>query len=80
MDVEETASTVLRVSSRVVGQPVDAGQSFFAAGGDSLLAVELIIALERELGVEVEEDWVFSADSLGQLAERIAAASDRPSR
>lgn len=77
MDASRCLSSVLLVSSKVLGQPVGAGQNFLAAGGDSLLAAELQVALEAELGVEIDEDAVLAAGSFQELADGIVANAKR---
>lgn len=78
MDASKCLSSVLLVSSKVLGHPVQAEQGFLAAGGDSLLAAELLIALEAELGVEIDEDAVLAARSFRELADGIVADAVRP--
>ena len=43
--------------------------NFFAAGGDSLLAVELVATLSERLGVEVPLDPLFFDGTFGALAD-----------
>lgn len=77
MDPDKCLSAVLLASSKVLGHPVQPGQSFLAAGGDSLLAVELLIALEAALSIEIDEDALFATRSFGELADRILADAGR---
>jgi hypothetical protein len=77
VDASRALSSVLLVASKVLGHPVQAGQGFLAAGGDSLLAVELLVALEAELGVEIDEDAVLAEGSFRELAHRIVADAAR---
>ena len=80
MDASKCLTAVLLVSSKVLGHPVDPGQSFLAAGGDSLLAIELLMALEAELGVEIDEDAVLATESFRELADRIFVEAARAPR
>ncbi|WOH69765.1 AMP-binding protein [Bradyrhizobium sp. BWA-3-5] len=45
---------------------------FFASGGDSLLAMEMLIELERIIGHPVPEAILFGAETIRQLAPRVA--------
>lgn len=49
-------------------QEVTSQANFFAAGGDSLLGVELVARLSERLGVEVPLDPLFFDGSFGALA------------
>lgn len=78
METAELLSTVLRLSSQVLGCPVTPDQSFFAVGGDSVLALDLLIALEAELGVDIDERALFDTESFRELVGRIQ--EDSPER
>ncbi|WP_083519556.1 AMP-binding protein [Bradyrhizobium jicamae] len=45
---------------------------FFARGGDSLLAMEMLIEVERLIGQPVPETILFGAETIRQLAPKIA--------
>lgn len=75
MEFDRCLSTVLTVASQVLNRPVSKEEGFFALGGDSLLAVELLIALEAELDADLDEELLFNTYSFAELAEGIAAAS-----
>lgn len=79
VDASSCLAAVLLVSSKVLGHPVRPEQSFVAAGGDSLLAVELLMALEAELGAEIDEDIVLAPGSFRELADRIFVETTRAS-
>lgn len=75
MEADTCLTILLRVASRILGRPIEAGQDFFAQGGDSLLAVELLTVLEEELCVEIDEEAVFGANSMREMADCLAAAA-----
>jgi acyl-CoA synthetase (AMP-forming)/AMP-acid ligase II/thioesterase domain-containing protein len=49
--------------------------SFFESGGDSLLATEMLIEVERLVGHRVAESIMFEADTIRKFALRITAPS-----
>ncbi|MFE5919424.1 thioester reductase domain-containing protein [Streptomyces sp. NPDC056468] len=76
-DVETLAAAV----AAVAGRYVPAGQlspdaDFFDAGGTSVNAVELVAALEDELGMEIDLDEVFADARPINLARRGFASSN----
>jgi acyl-CoA synthetase (AMP-forming)/AMP-acid ligase II/thioesterase domain-containing protein len=61
--------------ARLLGrEAVDPGADFFELGGDSLLAVEMKLSLERLIGHDLPEGLLFDAGTPRQLA--IAVATD----
>lgn len=75
MNEEEVVANVLRVASVLLAvEVIDPDQDFFALGGDSLLAVEMVVRLE-DLGVSAELRDIFLAESLGELARGLADQS-----
>ncbi|WP_415823561.1 condensation domain-containing protein, partial [Mycobacterium basiliense] len=67
--VEETLA---RIYARVLGlQRVSVQESFFDLGGDSLLAIRAIAAINKALGVELAIRTLFNAPTIAQLALRI---------
>jgi acyl-CoA synthetase (AMP-forming)/AMP-acid ligase II/thioesterase domain-containing protein len=61
--------------ARMLGrEAVDPGADFFELGGDSLLAVEMKLSLERLIGQDLPEGLLFEAGTPRQLA--IAVATD----
>ncbi|MFI5634121.1 condensation domain-containing protein [Streptomyces sp. NPDC051664] len=50
-----------------------AEDNFYDMGGDSLLALQVLGRIERELGVKVPAQAFFTAESIGDVAERVAA-------
>lgn len=61
-------ATVLRVDS------IEPTMSFFDEGGDSLLTLELLAAIEESLGVSLSTSAVFSSTTPAALAEQILHA------
>jgi thioesterase domain-containing protein/acyl carrier protein len=60
--------------ARMLGrEAVDPGADFFELGGDSLLAVEMKLSLERLIGRDLPEGLLFDAGTPRQLAIAIAA-------
>jgi acyl carrier protein len=54
---------------------VGRGQSFFALGGDSLLATRVVEALRQRLGAKLTLRQLFAAPTVAQLAELVDAES-----
>ncbi|MBB5917007.1 amino acid adenylation domain-containing protein [Nocardia transvalensis] len=66
---------VADVFATVLGHPVaGAEDSFFDAGGNSLLATRLTAALHAEFGVDLPVRAVFEAPTIAGVAARLAAA------
>jgi acyl carrier protein len=59
---------------------VDVEESFFEAGGNSLLAIRLVAAVRRELDVELPVAAVFREPTLAGLARRIDAGEHESAR
>ncbi|MFJ9809731.1 amino acid adenylation domain-containing protein [Streptomyces sp. NPDC101158] len=59
-------------------EDVSTEDDFFAAGGNSLIAVALVNRINREFGTELPLQIVFEAPKLGDLAARIADGSGAP--
>jgi acyl-CoA synthetase (AMP-forming)/AMP-acid ligase II/thioesterase domain-containing protein len=57
---------------------VTVGDDFFASGGDSLLAMEMLIEVERLIGHPVPETILFGAETIRQLAPKIAMQTETP--
>ncbi|WP_107068326.1 amino acid adenylation domain-containing protein [Streptomyces sp. CT34] len=58
---------------------VSVEDDFFACGGDSLTAVELILTINREFGTRLPLQVVFEHPKLVDLAARITDSTTRPS-
>lgn len=81
-DVEETLRRLW--SSALNGAAEgDDNDDFFAAGGDSLAATELVVGLEQQLSVDVDPGWLYAhprfADALAAL-ELLASGARRNER
>jgi acyl carrier protein len=63
---------VLAAASAAFGRDVRPQDDFFSVGGDSLSAMEFILRLESELGVEIEADSILSAENFAAFAENLA--------
>ncbi|MCS3453591.1 MULTISPECIES: AMP-binding protein [Bradyrhizobium] len=57
-------------------QAVTVDSDFFASGGDSLLAMEMLIEVERLVGYPVPETIMFGAETIRQFAARVSAPMD----
>ncbi|MEV8319582.1 amino acid adenylation domain-containing protein [Streptomyces sp. NPDC059900] len=65
---------VARAWQDVLGRPpAHPSENFFDAGGDSLLAVRLVLALRGATGVHLPLPTVFAAPTVAGLAERLSA-------
>jgi len=65
----ETAAHLLAIWKRVLKDPsVDADADFFRSGGDSLLAVDLSVEIERALGRPVPTSAVYRFSTPNELA------------
>lgn len=74
----ETERQVISVWERVLGtEPIGADDDFFALGGDSLAALEMVVALGDALAIELPEEVVFSHTSPRGLAAAIEAIADQ---
>ncbi|MGY8662068.1 AMP-binding protein [Bradyrhizobium sp. UFLA05-109] len=51
---------------------------FFASGGDSLLAMDMLIEVERIIGQPVPETILFGAETIRQFAPKIAVQAGTP--
>ncbi|MEU9333246.1 amino acid adenylation domain-containing protein [Streptomyces sp. NPDC048290] len=70
--------SIAAVWARFLGLPeVGVTQDFFHLGGHSLLAVRVVVALARELGIEITVRQLFDARTVRRLAE-IACAGTAP--
>jgi oxalate---CoA ligase len=59
-------------------EAVTVSDDFFASGGDSLLAMEMLIEVERLVGHPVPETILFGAETIRQLAPKIAMQTGTP--
>jgi len=59
-------------------EAVTVDDDFFASGGDSLLAMEMLIEVERLIGHPVPETILYGAETIRQLAPKIAMQTGTP--
>jgi len=72
-----TEEAVIEVWERVLAtEPIGVDDDFFALGGDSLAALEMIVALGERLGRNLGEDLAFANSTPRELAEAIDATID----
>lgn len=68
--IRECWSTLFEVPQHAVTD----SSNFFADGGDSFLAVELVTAVGDALDFDVAVDWLFLDGTFGTFAETTAEA------
>lgn len=73
---QQVALAALWASLLGIDPAIDPRQSFFALGGDSLLATRLINAVRDTFGVDLPLRHIFNAPTLDAMAEAIAARRD----
>lgn len=78
-DLEERLLSIVR---RVLSNDsITVEDSFFLSGGHSLLAIQLLIELQRTFGIDLTLDQLLEAPSVRGLAELVRhASSDTPNR
>ncbi|MET8910938.1 MULTISPECIES: phosphopantetheine-binding protein [Micromonospora] len=54
--------------------PVGVEDDFFALGGDSLLAADLLMDLYEQLGVEIDAAVLFLKPTIAELVDEVLAA------
>lgn len=73
--------TVVEVWEHVLGtEPISLDDDFFALGGDSLAALEMIVRLADALDQEIAEDVAFSSTSPRELARALEGPSESSTR
>jgi acyl-CoA synthetase (AMP-forming)/AMP-acid ligase II/thioesterase domain-containing protein len=76
LDLEAELLTLWRRLLKSEAVTVD--DDFFASGGDSLLAVDMLIQVEQLVGHPVPETILFGAETIRQLAQKIETQTDKP--
>ncbi|MGY4174137.1 AMP-binding protein [Bradyrhizobium sp. USDA 4529] len=74
LDLEAELLTLWR--RLLKNEAVTVDDDFFASGGDSLLAMEMLIEVERLVGYPVPETIMFGAETVRQFAARVSAPTD----
>ncbi|MDO0911055.1 phosphopantetheine-binding protein [Streptomyces sp. DT2A-34] len=71
---ERFLTAILTIMTAVLGdRPDDAEADFYAMGGDSLAALELVSRIEDEFGVRLEVDDVFANPTAGGLVTLVSS-------
>jgi acyl carrier protein len=65
-------------SDRLRVHPIGVRDDFFELGGDSLLAADLALAVDREFGVEVAAAVLFTSPTIAELAREVERTRDGP--
>lgn len=71
------ATEIAALWSQSLGRAVALNTDFFAAGGDSLLAIQLVAGLAERFAVALDAHTLLQAPTVEQLAALIAARMDR---
>lgn len=73
MSADGTHAALARIWTEVLDQQApDATRDFFAAGGDSLRAMQLCARLSAQFGIQIPLRILFEAPTLAQFGERLA--------
>ncbi|MEU8759635.1 phosphopantetheine-binding protein [Streptomyces sp. NPDC048659] len=86
MDTADTTGTapppglgeIAAIWEEVLGVPVTADADFFALGGQSLAAMEVVAAVRRRLGVSVRVRVLLEHPVLADFAARLAGPDGTP--
>ncbi|MEV4937178.1 phosphopantetheine-binding protein [Streptomyces zaomyceticus] len=73
-------TAVAEIWQEVLGVPVEDDDDFFALGGQSLAAMEVVAAVRRRLGITVRVRVLLEHPVLADFTERLAAAGAAPGR
>jgi acyl transferase domain-containing protein len=74
-DAPDVLREILDVATRMLGGTPQAGDNFFALGGNSLLAVHFAAVLSRQLGLELLPADIMACGTLGEIPHRVRAGS-----
>lgn len=76
-----TARSLAKIWSELLGRPVDdAESSFFALGGDSLVAMRLAARVAKQMGIDLALREILDHPCLQDLADRIDAIPPQQAR
>jgi acetoacetyl-CoA synthetase len=74
----DTENLLLEIWRRVLRVPeIDCDSDFFEIGGDSLLAVNLFLEIERETGVNLPLTAIYDAPTVGEMASLVREEVER---
>lgn len=62
-------------SEKLGGHPVGPDDNFFALGGDSLLAADLLMDIYEQLDIEVDASVLFLKPTITELVDEVLAAT-----
>jgi acyl-coenzyme A synthetase/AMP-(fatty) acid ligase/thioesterase domain-containing protein/acyl carrier protein len=71
---------LVEIWQELLEQPVGIEEDFFELGGDSLLAMELLVEIEERLGHSLTPEALLEAPTIRRLAERISGTPRRAHR
>ncbi len=77
-EVERAVADIWQQVLGIAG--IGAGDDFFDLGGHSLAATQVLSRLRANLGLELSMDRFFEAPTVAELARRVAADRETPSR
>ncbi|MGV7961495.1 AMP-binding protein [Photorhabdus tasmaniensis] len=67
-------TSIAHIAQQILKQEsINADDSFFELGGDSIVAMQLAARLEQEYDVEIRTEWVFDNPTVTELANIVAA-------
>ncbi|MFD4371314.1 phosphopantetheine-binding protein [Streptomyces sp. NPDC058486] len=70
-------TAIAEIWQEVLGVPVADDDDFFALGGQSLAAMEVVAAVRRRLGVSVKVRVLLEHPVLADFAEQLARSGER---
>jgi amino acid adenylation domain-containing protein len=79
-ETDPRALLLLQITTKLLGRRPRLDESFFAAGGNSLLAAQLVTRLRNVLGADVRLRHVFEARSLRDLLAHMGGTAPLPAR
>ncbi|MGC4891618.1 amino acid adenylation domain-containing protein [Micromonospora sp. DT227] len=65
---------IAEIFAEHLGVPVDAGTHFFAAGGNSILAIRVIAAIQAAFDVPLSMRTIFDGDTVAEIAAAVEQA------